>query len=295
MLRGSVSGWSAAALGIATCLACSVYGSQGVLSSAGSSVSSPSTPEYPLAESNDLTSQLKVLFAQWKAIPGVEWSAKSGPIRNQVDAALSMYVARRLNDSPRPSALELQQEVNTALVEAVWESVFGLSPAAVGSTHPTFAWVVQGGGSASDLYVASFAVGYGNVFSVSLHGFASLDGKYAPAGAAGHELDSSTPQVIRLQSFSPHELRILAWGLHIGSPEGLTSLALYSFDGHELRVLWNEDGVPQAKVRLLNNRLMIETERASSLKNETWEHEQALYEQVPSGLKLLKTKRWTTK
>jgi hypothetical protein len=152
-----------------------------------------------LSSSEDLVRQLKTLFERWKAIPAAERATKSSPIKNEVDATVSNYVSSRLTASSRPSASGLQTEVSKALAVATWESVFGLSPEAAveawNSNRPKLAFLVQGTGNASDLYIAGFSVGYGNTFSVFIHGFGPVaSANYGPVGTTGGELDGSTPK-----------------------------------------------------------------------------------------------------
>lgn len=250
------------------------------------------------AEMDGLTIRLKTLFKQWKALPSAE-STKSDQIKKEVDQALSSYLAKRLNTAPIPSASELQGELDGALRSAIWDSVFGLSPEAVSTTTnsslPRFTLVLRGAGPTSNLYVAGFAVGYGNVFSVFLHGFAVFQGRYSPISTAGSELNSSIPEAVRLRPFAVHELRVLAWGLHIGSPEGLTSIVLYSFDGQQLRVLWNLPAVPHGKVSVINDQVVVESEKIVSQKEGLWEHERRDFRQVPEGLKPINIRRWTSR
>ena len=73
----------------------------------------PDPPE-STAEINGLTTRLKTLFEQWKALPSAE-PAKSDQIKREVDAALTSYVAKRLNEVPLPSASALQGELDVTL------------------------------------------------------------------------------------------------------------------------------------------------------------------------------------
>lgn len=253
-----------------------------------------------LSSSEDLVRQLKTLFERWKAIPAAERATKSSPIKNEVDATVSNYVSSRLTASSRPSASGLQTEVSKALAVATWESVFGLSPEAAveawNSNRPKLAFLVQGTGNASGLYVAGFSVGYGNTFSVFIHGFGPVaSANYGPVGTTGRELDGSTPKAERIKSFDDHELRVVAWGLHIGSADGLTSVAIYSFDGQQLRTIWTQPSVPRAAVRLSDDRVVIDSEEPLSRREGTWTHKREQYEQIPEGLKLIETKSWTTR
>jgi hypothetical protein len=178
--------------------------------------------------------------------------------------------------------------------------VFGLSPEAAveawNSNRPKLAFLVQGTGNASDLYIAGFSVGYGNTFSVFIHGFGPVaSANYGPVGTTGGELDGSTPKAERIKSFDDHELRVVAWGLHIGSADGLTSVAIYSFDGQQLRTIWTQPSVPRAAVRLSDDRVVIDSEEPLSRREGTWTHKREQYEQIPEGLKLIETKSWTTR
>ena len=260
---------------------------------------SVAVPDHSAASmEGELTTRLKGLFQRWKAVPSSQWAAKSVPIRGEVDSAVSEYTARRLSNPERPSAPNLQQEINDALAAAIWESIFGMSAgdlgAALGHNPPRFGFVLQGAGSASDLYVTGFGFGYGNTYSASIHGFTESHGRYAVVGTAGAELDGSLPQGIVLRPFEAHELRFLAWGLHIGSPEGLTSVVLYAFDGQRLRVLWRQSSLPRAEVSIVDGQVVIESEYLVSAGKGAWERQRDVYRQVPQGLRLSKTKRWTT-
>jgi hypothetical protein len=225
---------------------------------------------------------------------------EKGPaIKARIDAALTTYVVGRLQESPRPPTLSLQDDLNKALKTSIWESVFGVSHAEVeealrSNASRPLAFVVQGSGPASDLYVAAFAIGYGNVFSTRVRAFGPRGGKYRAVNSGGTPLEGAVSDMVPLRSFAPDELRFVIWSLHIGSPEGLTTVAVDKFDGSALKTLWIEENVPAAKVTLQEGLVVIESRSPVFTKDGTiFNRERTLYRQTSGGLKQEKTTRWT--
>ena len=251
------------------------------------------------ADATELTVSLRGLFADWKAIPSAEMAAKSPRIKSRIDVTLTRYVIAQLEEGPRPSAANVQGDLNKALTTAVWETIFGLSSAAADAAMKSspprpFAFVLQGSGPASDLYAAAFAIGYGNVFSTRVHAFGPRGGTYRAVNPGGSPLEGAVSDALPLRSFAGHELRLLIWSLHIGSPEGLTTVALYRFDGSALQTLWIEQNVPAAKVTLQEGLVVIESHSHAFTKDRTiFLYERRFYRQIPGGLKQVKTTRWT--
>jgi hypothetical protein len=243
-----------------------------------------------------LTGRLRALFGRLKSLPSTKWAGTAPAIKGQIDATLTAYVAALLARRPEPSPQRIQRDLDRGIATATWEAVFGLSPKAAdadfGSNPRRLAFVVRGSGSASDFYAAGFSVGYGNVFSTRVHAFAPQAGKYRSVGPVS-KLDGAVSGALRLRSFAPHELRVMVWCLHIGSPEALTSVALYKFDGKALQTVWLRQDVPGAKVALRGRLVVIESHwPVLHRSGATFHYEQKFYRQVPAGLKLVKTERW---
>jgi len=255
----------------------------------------------PAANPAELAARLKALFKQWKAIPTAQVAEKVTVVKNRIDETVTTYVVTRLDERPRPLPLSVEDDLNEALTTAIWESVFGLSPAAVTaaikSNPPQHtAFVIQGTGSASNLYAAGFRIGYGNTFSTRVHAFAPEAGMYHAVGLEGGQLDGAISGAVRLRSFGPHELRFLIWCLHVGSPEALTTVALCKFDGKQLRALWLRQNVPAAKLSFPDHQVVIqsnEVARPHNSKGRVWRYRRETYRQVVGGLELVKTDRWT--
>jgi hypothetical protein len=243
----------------------------------------------------ELTSRLKILFRTWKALPSNEMSTKAPTIRRHVDAALTNYMAARLGElQPSERSSIIQKEIERALKGAVWESVYGLSGESIDengkSSRPPFTHVACGAGSEADLCMAVFAIGYGNVFSVSIHGFTKAADTYSSVGASGSELNGSIPQAKILPSVHSGEIRFLAWGLHIGSPEGLSTVVLYRFDGKRLQQLWRKDSVPAAEISFRDNQIVVYSYHRMAGKTR-WPSRREYYRQVPKGLELVRVER----
>lgn len=244
-----------------------------------------------------LTTALKDLFSEWKAIPVSQLAGKAPAVKDRIDTTLTSYVTKRLSERPRSLPRGLQRDLNRAITAAVWESVYGLSPDAVmaaQSSKPPRRWafVVKGSGSTSNLYVAAFAIGYGNVFTTRIHGFApNTKGTYLAVGPVG-ELDGMVSGIVRLNPFRGG-LRFILWSLHIGSPEALTTVAFYGFNGKNLEALWSRQNVPNAKVGLQRGFVVIESHTHLLTKKGTiFRYRRIFYHQVPGGLKAVKTDRW---
>jgi hypothetical protein len=220
-------------------------------------------------------------------------------IKARIDAALTTYVAGRLEETPRPAALDVQDDLNKAMATATWESVFGLSQAEVAAALNSnasrpLAYVVEGSGPVSDLYASAFAIGYGNVFSTRVHAFRSTGGKCRAVNPGDSPLDGAVSGAVRLTSFAAPELRLLVWSQHIGSPEGLTTIALYRFDGNALQTLWKNENVPAAKVTLQEGLVVIESHSHAFTKDGTvFSYDRRFYQQVAGGLEQVKITQWT--
>ena len=245
-----------------------------------------------------LSSQLGALFSEWKAIPSAEMSVRLPLVKGRVDATLTKYVVGRLEESPRPAARNIEDDINKALATATWERIFGVSPAEVAAALEAnasrpLAYVLEGSGQASELYAAAFAIGFGNAFSTRVHGFAPNGGGYGAVDAAG-ALDGAVSGMVALESFAPHQLRLLIWSLHIGSPEGLTTVAVYGFDGAKLQTIWVREDVPAARVTLQDGLVVIESHSHEFAKEGTiFPYERTYYRQVSTGLKRVKVTKWT--
>jgi hypothetical protein len=245
-----------------------------------------------------LAAKLGPLFAEWKAIPSNEMAKKVPAIKACIDAALTTYVVERLRESPRPPALTLQDDLNKALKRSIWESVFGVSHAEVqealrSNASRPLAFVAEGSDSASDLYVAAFAIGYGNVFSTRVRAFGPQGGKYRAVNPRGTPIEGAVSDMLPLRSFAPDELRFVIWSLHIGSPEGLTTVAVDKFDGSSLKTLWIEEDVPAAKVTVREGLVVIESHsRAFTKEGTNFPYQRRFYQQVSGGLKQVKITRW---
>lgn len=245
----------------------------------------------PAGSTAELASHLEALYKQWKALPTAGMASEVPAIKRGIDAAITAYVAARLSATARPFAQGLQYE----LAEALAVPLTGRSLQDITRTYPSFSMyvsVVEGVGYASPLYVVAFPIGYGNVFSTRVHAFAPQAGKYRSVGPVS-KLDGAVSGALRLRSFAPHELRVMVWCLHIGSPEALTSVALYKFDGKALQTVWLRQDVPGAKVALRGRLVVIESHwPVLHRSGATFHYEQKFYRQVPAGLKLVKTERW---
>lgn len=243
-----------------------------------------------------LTVQLEGLFREWKAIPSTQMGEKVPAIKSGIDVILTNYLIRRLDERLRP--LRIQDDLNKALTTATWESVFGLSPAAVtiamkSNPPASLVFVMEGTGPASGLHVGAFAIGYGNTFFTCVHAFAPDAGEYHVVNSRCSQLDGRISGAVRARAFVPHELRVIVWCLHIGSPEALTSIALYRFDGNTLQTIWKRDNVPGARVTVAGSQVTIESNHITSVRRGIRAYQRNVFRQVPTGLKLIASRRWT--
>lgn len=243
-----------------------------------------------------LTSRLEALFREWKALPGNQVSARSPAIKDEIDEILVAYMIATLDKQPQPPAERIEQDLSGAQAIATWEAVFGISPPAARAalkTNPQhLSRIVRGDGSASGLYVAAFDIGYGNVFTTRVHGFSPAAGKYHEVKPTG-ELDGAVSGAMPLRAFDPHELRLVLWSLHIGSPEGLTTIVVYKLDKKQLRPLWLRPNIPAAEVALRQGLLIIESHSHRFVKNAPiFQYRREFYQQVPAGLKRVKVEKW---
>jgi len=128
----------------------------------------------------------------------------------EIDATLCRYLESSLAGPTKPSSALLQQAVNDALAKA--ETGLSLEQIRKGnSAYSEPAFILSRGG-ADDLYAAGFAIGFGNVYTVFLHGLKEVNGGFKCTGPQGGELDSSIPHASLVRAFGPHELRFLACG-----------------------------------------------------------------------------------
>jgi hypothetical protein len=246
-----------------------------------------------------LSAELGAAFSEWKGLPSSEIVGKVPAIRTRIDAELTAYVTSRLGESPRPTGLSIEGDLNKVLATATWQSVFGMSPEQVrealdSNAAMPLAHVLEGSGAASGLFAAAFAIGFGNLYSTRVHAFGRRGEHYRGFDPAVGPLDGAVSGIIALRPFAAKELRFLVWSLHIGSPEALTTVALYRFDGSALQSLWTAQNVPAAKVTLAEGLVVIESHSGSFTKEGTlFRYERRLYEQTTGGLKEKRTTRWT--
>jgi hypothetical protein len=246
-----------------------------------------------------LATTLGPLFSEWKALPSDKVGERAPAIRGRVDAALTAYVTGRLEESPRPAAPDIQDNLNRAIATATWESVFGLSradvAAALRSNPPQpLAFVVEGSGPASDLYAVAFAIGFGNQFSTRVHGVGPKGEEYRAVNPTGTPVEGAVSDMVSLKPFASHELRFLLRCLHVGSPEALTTVAVYKFDGTAVQRLWMEQNLPAAKVTVEDGLVVIESHSHAFTKGGTvFNYERTSYHQTATGLQPQETTRWT--
>lgn len=230
-----------------------------------------------------LESELKPLFSELKTRrEGSQSLANREAQLRRIDESIAKYVLGRLPQ--RPSSSALQDELSEALAE----SVNGVSLDTARRTgSPDYAFVLQDPGVPPSLYAAGYAIGYGNTYSYVVRAFARHNGSYRSVAKGSADLDSAIARARRLKSFGRHELRFLVWGLHIGSPQGLTTIVLYRFDGRSLQVLWQEDSVPAAELSFRDDDVVIHSFLRVAGKS-PWPSTRRYFRQVPQGLKLLK-------
>ncbi|HEY6273048.1 MAG TPA: hypothetical protein VIX19_13795 [Terriglobales bacterium] len=244
-------------------------------------------------DASDFSEQLAALWRGFGEIAkGPNWTPQQdeGYIR-RIEDSITGYVIERLNSRLTPSAETLELELNKATTQAF----DGLSFEAVREQNPGwqgFAHVLQTSYMRPSLYIVAVTVGPGNTPSNLIRAFSSRNGRYESVASAGEDFKNRRLQLFMMKPFEPDEIRFLISGLCIGSPEGLTNLVLYSFDGQRLRVVWQRDSVPNAEISLVGRNITISSYEPIPNKR-PWVSTLETYAQVPTGLKLLKVEHGT--
>lgn len=210
---------------------------------------------------------------------------------SRIEESITGYVIERLNSRPAPSADLLEGELDRATTKAF----DGLSFEVMKQQNPDwqgFAQVLQSSGPGPLLYVVAVTIGPGNTPWNLLKAFSSRRGVYESVASVGGDFKNRRLRLLELKPFEPEELRFLVSGLYVGSPEALTRIVLYSFNGERLKIIWQKDSVPNAQISLNGANLAV-TSYDSVAGKRPWVSTVESYTQVITGLKLTKVQHGT--
>jgi hypothetical protein len=220
-----------------------------------------------------------------------QWTPEEDRSRvGKIEDAVTAYLLNRVNGSPRPSCTDLEYEIN----DAMSQGIAGMSWKELTRGNPSVpsARVLQDAGTPPTIYVAAFQSEGSNRPYNAIRAFAEREGSLQLVASAGAEFKDRTLNVIKLRSFGAKELRFLVYGIYIGSPEGLTKLTVYKFDGTKLETLWNQDSVWHAEVSFSDDQIVVysynEGVGPKRFGPEPWPSTRTYYAQTPEGLQVVK-------
>ena len=244
----------------------------------------PETQGAEMAAFSDQLGELWRGFGEIAKAPGWTPQQDTDYVR-RIAASITGYVVERLNDHPPPQAETLELELNRVTTQ-----VFdGLPFDAMKRQNPGwqgFAHALQTFGPSTDLYAVAVTIGPGNTPWNLIEAFGSRGGKYESVASIGDDFKNRRLRIFNLRPFEPQELRFLVSGLYIGSPEGLSKVAVYSFDGQRLRMLWQDASVPNAQISFSGTNLTISSYDSVAGKR-PWISTLRTYAQVDAGLRLV--------
>lgn len=107
---------------------------------------------------------------------------------------------------------------------------------------------------------------------------------YRLIAETGKEMADHTLRLIQLKSFTPQEIRFLAFGKRPGSPHSFARVALYGFTGRRYQLLWQKDHLSRGQVSLRGDKVVIYW--FDDTPGKPWVYNRGFYAQVPDGLKL---------
>jgi hypothetical protein len=206
---------------------------------------------------------------------------------DRLDQAIAEYTVQRLNSSVMPSAASIELDLN----EATTRAFTGLSFEAIRLNNPAYIGPVevlqQTSSQGGTYYIVAVSLGAGNTPWNVLRVFCKHGPSYESIVRTEDNLKNRRLRLFPMAAFEPNETRFLVSGFYIGSPETLTNMVLYSFDGQSLKVIWQHDSVPNAEISFAGSNITISSYEPSPTKH-PWVSTLETYSQVRTGLKLLR-------
>lgn len=240
------------------------------------------------AEFAALVQDLRTLINQLRELAKAgKWEERQ-PLFQQIDATITGYILKQMNTSPQSAAI-LEKQLN----EAMAQSVVGLTLEEIKKGNPDFrpfAFALEGPGQNKEYYAVGYAIGFGNVYSSVIRCFARRGTRFESVAKVDPDFfENRVLKAITLKPARARELRFLAFGGYIGSPQGLLKAVLYRFDGRKLEALWQKDRVPNGEIALHDSLIVLTW--YDNIPGMPLVYTCEVYKQVKSGLKLRKAQQ----
>jgi hypothetical protein len=191
-----------------------------------------------------------------------KWEERQ-PIFQQIDATITGYILKQLNNSTHSAAI-LEKQLN----EAMAQSIVGLTLEEIKKGNPDFrpfAFALEGPGKGRDYYAVGYAIGFGNVYSSIIRCFARRGTTFESVARVDPDLfENRILKPINLKPARTRELRFLAFGGYIGSPQGMLKVVLYRLTVANWGPYGREGPRPNGEVTIRDDRVLL------AVRQQTW-------------------------
>lgn len=172
-----------------------------------------------------------------------EAEVRSAPL--EIERLLNNGILDTLNASNAPSASGLQKRLDTTLK---LESSEGNPPA--------FVFVI--GTQAKPFFLVAYDIAYCAACGRSWIGvFGPLDERYYLVTSLENPFPNQGINVLPLTVSGESYPYFLAYGTNWGDAHSRLNVAVYRFDGHQLRTVWSRSGLVEGKVNLMSGGLLL--------------------------------------
>ncbi len=244
---------------------------------------SSNTETSPVAIREQLRATYKALVAGRRR---EKWDPEEeGGLETRLRELTTHYILLRLNSDDPPTPEVFDQELNETLAYTIMAR--SIQELLRFRSEARFASVLASSDPSMNLYVIGYELGLaGN----AIQGFSHTPEGYRLVAEGGQELQRHKLRLVQLKSFDTEEIRFLAFGKRIGATGSNISVVVYRFDGETITPLWGRQLLPQGKVALKDDEVVLEyLDRERSEKRTPPYLVVEIYEQTKEGLKLLRS------